>query len=263
MMISWFSLLDLRDALTKPGCPICQIRLKAASRYIGFLLHENVSDVDTRIAFWAGMGYCPDHTRLLAEIDQKNEVKPTGMNILYESLTSFVKKEIGDFQIPEKRSNPLWRVLNRLLPGYFPGDTSQRLTPKSICRVCQIADENVFLGILTLMQCLEDPTEKVFRMYRSSDGICLAHLRMALHEQAERYPSAALILKEHALNCLSDWEQAMGEYIRKQAWQYRHEKVTEEEKMSLRHALSFFSGYSPEMFSANGNHETEKVRNHN
>jgi len=256
-MLSWFSLIDLRDALTKPGCPICQMRWKSACRYIGFLLYENVNDVDTRLTFWAGIGYCPDHTRLLAETSQKNEENPMGMNILYESLASFVKKEIVEYPIPRKRSNPLRLVLLHLLPGRFSMDTPKNLTPKSTCRVCQIADDSAFLGLETLMQCLLDPEEKVYTLYPKSDGICLTHLRMALQEFTVRYPSAGLILKEHAVNHLQHWEQAMGEYVRKQAWQNRHETITDEENQALQHALAFFTGYSPEIFTANGKRDTK------
>jgi hypothetical protein len=256
-MLSWFSLLDLRDALTRPGCPICQIRWKSASRYLDFLLYENVNDVDTRLNFWAGMGYCHEHTILLAETDRKNEEKPTGMNILYESLASVVKKAISEYPITRERSNPLREIFLHLSPGRFAAENPKNLTPKSTCRVCQIADDSAWLGLQTLMQCLQEPGEKVYTLYIKSDGICLPHLRMALEEFTERYPSAVMILKEHAVNHLQDWEQAMGEYVRKNAWQNRHETITDEEKLALQRTLAFFTGYSPQTFKRNGNHETK------
>jgi len=98
------------------------------------------------------------------------------------------------------------------------------------------------------MQCLQDPEEKVYRLYPGSDGICLAHLRMALQEYAAQYPSAALLLRDHAMNRLTHWEQAMGEYIRKQAWENRLEVVTDEEEKALAHTLAFFTGDQPSAF---------------
>jgi hypothetical protein len=233
------------------------MRWKSAYRYIGFLLYESVNDVETRLRFWAGMGYCPEHTRLLAATEQKNEEKPLGMNILYESLAGLVKEAIFEYPTPRKRPNPLRLALLRLLPGLFSMGTPKNLTPKSTCRICQIADDSVFLGLETLMQCLENPEEKVYTLYPNSDGICLPHLRMALQKFAARYPSAALILKEHAVNRLQHWEQAMGEYIRKQARQNRHETITDAENLAWQHTLAFFTGYPPEAFTANGKQETK------
>lgn len=247
-MISLFSLFDLRDDLRKPGCPICQIRWKSAWRYLSFLLYESVNDGETRLRFWAGIGYCPDHTDMLAAISRKDNVKPLGMNILYESLASLIKAAISEYPIPKKRKNPLRKVLLRVSRSRFSANSIKALIPISTCRVCQIADESAYTGLETLMECLQDPEEKVYRLYPNSDGICLPHLRVALQEFAEQYPTAASILKDHAKNRLAHWEQAMGEYIRKQAWQNRFEKVTDEEEKALQRALAFFTGDRPSAF---------------
>jgi hypothetical protein len=102
------------------------------------------------------------------------------------------------------------------------------------------------------MQSLQDPSEKIYSVYRDSDGICLPHLRIALQRLARHYPSAAEILKEHAVECLQQWENAMQEYIRKQAWQNQHETITDDEKLALQRTLAFFTGYPPQVFAGNG-----------
>lgn len=220
----------------------------SASRYLSVLLYESVNDVETRLKFWAGLGYCAEHTRLLTDISNKNEEKPIGMNILYESLACLVKEAILEYPIPIRRPNSLQMLLRHVFPRWLSEFTPGNLVPKASCRVCQIADGSVHIGLETLMQCLQDPEEKVYRLYPGSDGICLAHLRMALQEYAAQYPSAALLLRDHAMNRLTHWEQAMGEYIRKQAWENRLEVVTDEEEKALAHTLAFFTGDQPSAF---------------
>jgi hypothetical protein len=247
-MLSWFALLDLREALLNPGCPICQMRRVSASRYLSVLIYESVNDVETRLKFWAGMGYCTEHTRLLTDISNENEEKPIGMNILYESLASLVKEAILESPIPTRRPNPLRMLFRHVFPRWLSEFTPGNLNPKASCRVCQVADGSVQIGLETLMQCLQDPEEKVYQSYPKSDGICLTHLRMALQEYAAQYPTAALFLRNHAVNRLAHWEQAMGEYIRKQAWQNRLEVVTDEDEKALVHTLAFFTGNQPSAF---------------
>jgi hypothetical protein len=244
-MVSLFTLLDLRNVLLKPGCPICQIRKKSVRRYIDVLVYERVNDVDPRIRYREGMGYCPEHTRLVAATGQKTEEKPREMNILYKSLAGFVKEVISEYPIPRKRPNLLRLVILRLFRSRFSLISTKDLTSKSTCRICQIADESALLGLETLMQCLQDPREQVYTLFPNSDGICLPHLRTALQVYAARYPSATLILKDYAVNCLQHWEQDMGEYIRKQALQDRHEKVLPEEETAWFHAVAFFTGDNP------------------
>jgi len=244
-MVSLYSLLDLRNALLKPGCPICQIRKKSVRRYIDVLVYERINDVEPRIRYREGMGYCPEHTRLVAAIGQKTEEKPREMNILYESLAKGVKEIISKYPIPRHRPNHLQRMILRLFPGRFSMNSPKDLTSKFTCRICQIADESDLLGLETLMQCLQDPKEQVYMLYLKSVGICLPHLRTALQIFSDMYPSGALILKEFAVNRLQHWEQAMGEYIRKQGLQERHEKVLPEEETAWLQAVAFFTGDNP------------------
>jgi len=244
-MVSLFTLLDLRNVLLKPGCPICQIRKKSVRRYIDVLVYERVNDMEPRIRYREGMGYCPEHTRLVAATGQKTEEKPREMNILYQSLVGFVEEIISEYPIPKKRPNLLRRVFLRLFRGRVSVNSPQDLLSKSTCRICQVADESTLLGLEALMQCLQDPEEQVYTLYPNSDGICLPHLRTGLQIYADQYPSGALILKEFAVNRLQHWEQDMGEYIRKQALQDRHEKVLPEEETAWLHAVAFFTGDNP------------------
>ena len=249
-MVSLFSLLDLQNALLKPGCPICQVRKKSVRRYIDVLVYERVYDVEPRIRYREGMGYCPEHTRLVAATGRKRGEKPLGMNILYQSLVGFVEEIISKYPIPKKRPNLLRRVIFRLFRGRSPVSYSQDLSSKSTCRICQVADESTLQGLEALMQCLQDPKGQVYTLYPNSDGICLPHLRTALQIYADRYPSGALILKEFAVNRLQHWEQAMGEYIRKQDLQDRREKVLLEEETAWLQAVAFYTGDSPSDMAA-------------
>jgi len=250
-MPSWFSVIDLRETLTKPGCPICLVRVNAARLYISFLLNESITNVQTRARLLAGVNYCPEHTRLLIELEQTKEVKPLRMNILYESLAGLTTETISKYPIPGKRRN-LWQQARFwIFPGHSSGNTPYNVTANSTCLVCQIADDVAIMRLEALMQCLQDPNEKVLTLYLNNDGICLPHLRFAMQKLARRYPSSALILKEHAMKHLQQWENAMQEYIRKQDWNNRHETITDDEKLALQRTVAFFTGYPPKTFAGN------------
>lgn len=84
------TIVQLQLALRQPGCPICYIRGQAGARYISNLLWENVNDVETRERIIASLGYCPEHTLLLASMEVKRHGSAMGTSIIYEHLAQVV-----------------------------------------------------------------------------------------------------------------------------------------------------------------------------
>jgi hypothetical protein len=250
-MSSWFSLIDLYETLATPGCPICQVRKKAARQYVSFLLNESITNVHTRARLSAGVNYCPEHTRLLVDLERIKGESPLRMNILFESLAGSIMETISKYPIPRKRSNFLQMSQSWIFSDHTSEKTPKHVIASSTCQVCQITDDVVIMRLASLMECLQDPNDTIYTAYRDNDGICLFHLRLALQRFAQRYPSAAEILKEHAVERLQQWENAMQEYIRKQAWHNRHETITDDEKLALQRTLAFFTGYPPKTFAVN------------
>src|SRR5512145_2963112 len=58
---------DLIETCREPGCPVCRLGLRAARRYIDFVLYERVNDPDTRAELCAARGYCNRHAWMMAD----------------------------------------------------------------------------------------------------------------------------------------------------------------------------------------------------
>ena len=90
---------------------------------------------------------------------------------------------------------------------------------------------------------MEGCADEAFRAaYTSSQGLCLPHLRQVLEEAARTNPDVASYLAEDAAMRLATLRQDLGEYLRKRAWQYRHEITSNEEASAPGRAARFFGG---------------------
>ena len=85
--------------------------------------------------------------------------------------------------------------------------------------------------------------------YLTSDGLCLPHLRRAIEWHSARFPQAVQLVIDETVQRLESQSKDMKEYIRKNNWTYRDEKLTEEEDTAWRKTLGFFTGYPGESFT--------------
>ena len=234
----------LEERLQQAGCPICRVSEHATRRYVEFLHWESVNDPPTREAFLVSWGYCPTHTRLVAEVEQEMFKDWLGTNILYESLSRLVIGELRRTRdsLSEKKPpsrQPRW--LQRFLQN-----KGQRPIPK--CRLCEVAESAVRQSVDALLEEIEIHPEKWQALYVQSDGLCVNHLRLALQEFSSRHPAALRFVLNRRTETLERQADAMLEYIRKHIWDYRDEPKTEEELRAWRENLAFFSGYTPDSF---------------
>ncbi|KPL82081.1 hypothetical protein SE15_13325 [Thermanaerothrix daxensis] len=236
------AVFDLKTLLNQPGCPVCKIYDRAAWRYVESLHWENINDPATRQTFLAAWGYCPAHTRLVAQVEQAMFNDWLGTNILYESLSLYVRQELARVleHLPrlERPRGRLVRFLRRL--------RTPRRSPASppACPICTTAESSARNALAGLLEALEHQAEDWQPLYRESDGLCLRHLRLAL-TLAETYPQAVRFVLQTRLARLDAQIAAMGEYIRKHAWEYRNEPMSEAEQRAWQENLAFFSGYAP------------------
>ncbi len=249
-MSSQLLLIELRYALQQPGCPICRIYRQSAARYLRFLVLESINDLEARMHFSAGLGYCPTHTRMLASIEVREDGDWMGTNIMYEQLANMVRRLLAAYPIPKQKPG-LWHTLRALLTSKRHTQRSQPkpLRAQSTCRVCQLAEKTARYALETLLEELSG-TEDMETRYIPSDGLCLNHLRHALEHYSYNYPGAVAFLKEDALRRLERWEEDMQGYILKQTWDHRHEEITPGEQTAWQYVLAFFTGYQPSVFAA-------------
>ncbi len=240
--------IELKIAFRQAGCPICRLKRQGADRYIFGLLWENVNDMTTRIHLARSLGFCPQHTWQLYRTEMEQFGNGLGSSIIYEDLTRLVVSGLRDFQARLPASSPprlrwwqrgwAWwqKALGRAAPIVQPAG----ITPAEACRVCVHSAGAEARDIQWLV---EGCADAVFRkQYAASDGLCLPHLQQALTRAAQAHPAAARFLAETAVARLETLAVDLGEYARKHAWQYRHERMTDAEKDSPRRASSFFGG---------------------
>lgn len=250
-----FSLLstDLKRVFQEPGCPICRLKTETVRRYVRFLLAENVNDGDSRQQIVRGFGFCPEHTWLLYHTEITRFGDALGNSILYEDLVGRVLALLNAFdeelpvraQCREHGWQRAWarlRAALRLSPG--ASNALKALRPSGECRMCAFGQHEEQTAIHCLVQGCADAEFRA--RYAASDGLCLSHLRQALRHSTAYDPETARFLAGKTLGLLRALSTDLGEYIRKQAWQYRDEPLTDGERDAPRRAVGFFGGREEE-----------------
>lgn len=249
-----FSLIsaDLKRALRLQGCPVCRLREETVQRYVRFLLAENVNDGDSRARIVRGLGFCPEHTWLLYHTEVTRFGDALGNSILYEHLATQVRENLTaflqDLPSPASHRTTWWQrawarlrlavgALSRVSANLDP------LRPAGQCRMCVHAAHEEETAIRALVGLCSMPDVRA--VYAASDGLCLPHLRQALRVAATGNPEVARFLAGDASQRLEALVANLGEYIRKQAWQYRDEPLTLGEEAAPRSAVQFFGGPGP------------------
>ncbi len=250
------SVNHLIEAMRKPGCPVCRIYRQASERALESFLWENVNEPDVRQGILDAYGFCPAHTRVMVARELFTSSLPLGTNIIYEHLGRVVAGELKTLR-PGTPAGAISRLgrqarawLKRLGLVRTPAGA---LHPRGVCPACASGENGALNSLHVLCEELQrrgalDDNE-VRRVYLSSDGLCLAHLRTIVDLYAGGFPKALELLLDDAAQRLEQQSKHMKEYIRKSNWSYRDEKVTEEEDTAWRKTLGFFTGYAGEAFT--------------
>ncbi len=236
--------VHLRLALQQPGCPICYLRADSEWRYIRSLLWESVNDPPTRGHFIRSLGYCPEHTWQTGLLEKAEFGIPLGNAILYEHLSGVVQERLAAYT---RRMGwlrqPWWRrFLRTIWPRSWQRLAASELQPETPCRVCQIGEQSAQTYLAWLLRGLSGPEDVIHTEYAASDGLCLAHLRQGLAAADRQVEKGAQFLVETTLQRLGALRRDLGEFERKNAWDYRHETKTETEKTAWLRALMLFGG---------------------
>lgn len=238
---------NLKEALRRSGCPICRLGHQVAANSIESFLWENVNEPDVRQPIIDAYGFCPQHTRLLVAAEMRNTGPVLGVNIIYEHLGRLVSRELKELPLPRQPSNGIEALLKRLSGSETP--STALLQPKSDCPVCALVARSDLTLLETLLEMLARPDSGMADAYAASDGLCLKHLRLALEQLAARYPQPARWLSDESAARLERLSADMREFIRKNNWEYRDEKLTEAESLAWRRMLTFFTGLPGENFT--------------
>jgi hypothetical protein len=233
----------LREALRKTGCPLCRICREAESRYLRFLLHENINDVSTRIEISRSMGFCRQHSWQLLKMEIEQGIVPLGTSIIYEDLVGQVIKRMeaalsAMTDKPDQRNRP--HLIDRIRRWTKTPDKKKRhfLEPIKACRICESVFKTAQHTVHVMNRMLY--FSEIQQMYVKSDGICLSHLRLAL-SLSDMNPGF-LFLINNTVGRLIALQRDLNEFKRKQHWHHRHEAISESEKTAVKRSVTFFAG---------------------
>jgi hypothetical protein len=178
------------EACRQEGCPICRVEHDADLRYLDRLFYELVNDYNTRVGLRASLGFCNEHARMAME---EIHGKALGLTIIYDDLLRLVLEQIssgGNLKKNEKK-----------------------------CPACENRDEMTNRVFLDLSKFITDAP--ILIAFKSSQGLCIGHLRQALESIRNSEKRNAL------LNAQSDIMQALrgelAEFIRKNDYRYTGE----------------------------------------
>jgi len=246
--------VDLKLAFREPGCPVCRLRNESEARYIFSLLYEYVNDPGVREHLLRSLGFCHLHAWEMQATEQELWGSGLGSSIIYEHLLSQALAGLQAYLIQINRRSrraswgsrlKAWMAERFGLNGHVPDPVAAALpvglVPQERCRACQMGDQAEERDIHTLVEMGAEPEFRDW--YRASDGLCLPHLRQAL-AFAERQGNieVARFLAEVSEEKLERLTRDLREYIRKHAWQFRHEPKLEREQHSWIEAIAFFIG---------------------
>jgi len=240
------AMIYLRLALQQAGCPVCRCCFDHETRYLRFLLWENVNDLGTRVRMAQSLGFCGRHARQMLEMEREELGSMLGNSIIYEGLVHLallrVRDTIALIEKEELSRNALSRFLCRLGYSLF-GRTPERhrfLSPEKGCRVCELGDETArhYGNVLAEMLCYDEYRD----LYQRSDGVCLPHLRVIV--QSVGSSSGLEFLLSSTSKCLDKLEADLEALGRKHTVHHDNELAGECDGSSLDRAVALLAGSS-------------------
>lgn len=211
---------DLLQACTEPGCPVCRLSLKATRHYMDNLMYEHVNDPGVRKNLREARGFCNEHAWWLSE----DYIDALGIAIIHQDVIGNVLKIIN-VPLPGRKANQ--KAQNLL----------ERLHPSIECPACTFHHTMEDIVIHTLLEYISD--KEMSKALSNSAGLCLPHFSRALELVQENNTLKRLVNLER--NILSKLHDELGEFIRKNDYQFIDESLGKESDSWLR-ALGIVSG---------------------
>ncbi|NPV93253.1 MAG: hypothetical protein HPY50_21030 [Firmicutes bacterium] len=214
---------NIRDALKVPGCPICHIGASAATRYLRFLLHENVNSVTTRINIHKAWGFCSEHAWELKQMEEDVYKDALGYPIILEGLINSaitISNELKEQLLKEICNSSEGGLFRKKRdPLKQSRENVARLRPSGPCPACKAREETSKTHSDFLMRYIS--IDEFREMYIKSEGLCLKHFALCI-ENAEN-PEDIVFLIDSQLAIWSNLSDELAEHIRKMDYRYSKE----------------------------------------
>lgn len=221
--------LRLDDAFALPGCPVCRIVLQRVAQTIETIQDELVLDPAYRERVDAAWGFCSTHaSQWLAE------AQPLSTAIIYEAVLGRITREL-------ERVSPAKSGLSGPLRSRMPGNRGSRgcavLAEARPCPLCVTRAEQEREVVAQLVDGLRTASGR--EHYRVSDGLCVAHLNLALC--ARPGTDALEALRAHLCASHERLRADLREVIRKHDYRFQDEPPGDE-WTAVEHAVRHVAG---------------------
>jgi hypothetical protein len=220
---------DLRQAFGEPGCVLCRLLARTADGYIDGMLWELVNDVELRQELKQTKGYCREHAWLLVRYGASLGAAIMTKDII-DALLRLV--EAGKFESSLPFSlRQMWQNFGSTRPNTATAKLVADLSPQAPCPVCVKVQTTEAYFLEALLKHLTGP-DNLATAYRTSDGLCLPHFRLALARVSDEATFMALLEAQQAV-----WQRLsgdLGEFIRKKDHRFQHENSGSEGDAWLR-----------------------------
>ena len=217
-------------ACGQPGCPVCRCVADASRRYLEALVHEQVTDVETRRRLRRAGGFCAGHAVMLQELPGA----AFGAAILHEDLLRLVIERFEHQAAPA--ASPRGWLARVTGEARAPASRAHR-ADAGACPACVDAAGAAARAIdAMLVLALDDRLETT---YEASDGVCVPHMVLAL-ERGRQRPETARLLDA----TLAKWRalrEALARFVAKHDHRNR-EPVAPQEAQALRRAPATLRG---------------------
>jgi hypothetical protein len=240
---------DLIEACREPGCPVCRLGLRAARRYIDFVLYERVNDPDTRAELCAARGYCNRHAWMMADEDVRSlsvaMIEHVVIREILEILAGSSPDQGALAVLADNGHRGVAQALQRLLhgrlefraPSPLATGLAGLLEPQVACPICDqqaTTEESVLAAVLSDLG-----DEAMYQTFQKSDGLCLPHFRQALAQGGEDSAVTRLVDLQRAH--FERLRAELFEFIDKTAYHVTAERLSAEKDSWLR-AIGALSG---------------------
>jgi hypothetical protein len=128
--------------------------------------------------------------------------------------------EAGKFEPPTFSLRQMWQNLNSTQPSAATANLAADLAPQAPCPVC-VKVQTAEAYFLTALRQHFTGSDNLASAYRTSDGLCLPHFRLALAQIADQETFTALVESQKAV-----WQRLsaeLGEFIRKKDYRFQNE----------------------------------------
>jgi hypothetical protein len=191
------TVFNFLEACREAGCPICRLEQQSVERYLDHQFYENVNSPKWREGLRASLGFCHEHAWL--GVNQRLG-DALGYSIIYRDLVNSILNQLAEDSGPARNKS---------------ASALAALTPRKRCPVCEKRDHTTHMYLSVLVEEMKSP--ETIQALRTSEGLCLSHLRQTL-ERIKDSSTSEKLLDIHREK-LASLTTELEEFIRKNDYQ--------------------------------------------